>query len=174
MRSNFNCYGIDFYRPFYVYAKTRFPDIKFYHSDINNLYILKKNDVITACDVLEHIKNPQKVIKQVYELLNKDGIFFVKVPNLNSLDKKLKGKDWFGYTDKTHVSLLSEEQWSKLFVKNNFKIVKKYYEGYFDIPYFKKLKTIQKLFLLPGIFTYIAGINILSKKGENIIFVLRR
>jgi 2-polyprenyl-3-methyl-5-hydroxy-6-metoxy-1,4-benzoquinol methylase len=50
-------------------------------SDIN-----KKFDLITMFHALEHIPNPIKTFKLLYELLNKDGSLFIEVPNIETKD----------------------------------------------------------------------------------------
>ena len=50
-------------------------------ADIN-----KKFDLITMFHVLEHIPNPIKTFKLLYEILNKEGILFIEVPNIETKD----------------------------------------------------------------------------------------
>ncbi|MFC1708947.1 class I SAM-dependent methyltransferase [Candidatus Omnitrophota bacterium] len=40
----------------------------------------KTVDLITCCEVLEHCSSPIELVKNVYQWLNKDGLFFVSVP----------------------------------------------------------------------------------------------
>jgi len=44
----------------------------------------KKFDLITMFHALEHIPNPIKTFKSLYELLYKDGILFIEVPNIET------------------------------------------------------------------------------------------
>ena len=46
----------------------------------------KNFDLITMFHALEHIPNPIKTFKKLYELLNKDGIVFIEVPNIETKD----------------------------------------------------------------------------------------
>lgn len=68
--------------------------VKKYH--LKNVFISKGNalynnfpenyfDIIIAADVLEHFKKPGKAIKEIYRLLNHDGVLIVSVPTENFL-----------------------------------------------------------------------------------------
>jgi len=80
-------------------------------------------DMITCFDVLEHLDNPGAVIRECRRVLKRGGVFVARVPNTLSPGCKWKKEDWFGYKDKTHVSLLSNEEWFEVFRKNDFEIV---------------------------------------------------
>ncbi|MBA7492174.1 methyltransferase [subsurface metagenome] len=54
--------------------------------NINNLLFPKNSfDVVTAFDVLEHLENDQKAIKEVFKVLRNRGIFLLTVPSYNWL-----------------------------------------------------------------------------------------
>lgn len=57
-------------------------NIKFVCNDIMNTTIIKENsmDVVTILACLEHVKDPTKVLKRVYEILKPGGRIFVRVP----------------------------------------------------------------------------------------------
>ena len=46
-----------------------------------------KFDIITMFHVMEHIPNPVKTFKKLYELLNEDGSLFIEVPNIESFSQ---------------------------------------------------------------------------------------
>ena len=46
----------------------------------------KKFDLITMFHALEHIPNPIKTFKLLYELLNNEGSLFIEVPNIETKD----------------------------------------------------------------------------------------
>lgn len=57
----------------------------FYVKDLSNSFdvsgLKSQYDLVIANDFLEHVYNPHAVIKAVYELTNKDSIFFISNPN---------------------------------------------------------------------------------------------
>jgi len=46
-----------------------------------------KFDIITMFHVMEHIPNPVKTFKKLYDLLNEDGSLFIEVPNIESFSQ---------------------------------------------------------------------------------------
>ena len=46
-----------------------------------------KFDVITMFHVMEHIPDPIKTFKKLYDLLNEDGFLFIEVPNIESFSQ---------------------------------------------------------------------------------------
>jgi 2-polyprenyl-3-methyl-5-hydroxy-6-metoxy-1,4-benzoquinol methylase len=46
-----------------------------------------KFDIITMFHVMEHIPNPVKTFKKLYELLNEGGSLFIEVPNIESFSQ---------------------------------------------------------------------------------------
>jgi SAM-dependent methyltransferase len=60
-------------------------------------------DVITCSDVLEHLYEPRKVFRMVYEWLKPGGIFYVFVPNINSWEARAFGSRWYGLDLPRHL-----------------------------------------------------------------------
>jgi len=61
-----------------------------------------KFDVITMFHVMEHIPDPIKTFKKLYDLLNKDGFLFIEVPNIESFSQS-PGNTFF----KAHIHYFS-------------------------------------------------------------------
>ncbi len=54
-------------------------------------------DVVTAFDVIEHVKEPMEFLEQVAALLKPGGAFFVSTPDVSSLAARIFGKRWHFY-----------------------------------------------------------------------------
>jgi ubiquinone/menaquinone biosynthesis C-methylase UbiE len=105
-------------------------------------------DIVTSFDTLEHIEKPENALKECNRVLKNGGLLVISVPNTHSIGKKWKGKDWFGFRDHTHKSLLSNQQWIGAVQKSGFEIETTFYDGLWDSPYFKSTPTtIQHMFL---------------------------
>jgi len=86
----------------------------------------KKNnffDVITLWHSLEHISDPEKVIKTSNRLLRKNGYLIIEVPNLGSFERKLFGQFWFHLDVPRHLYHFPKESLFKKLKENHFKIV---------------------------------------------------
>lgn len=73
---------------------TKIPNLKVVKIDAQNFSFKEKNfDLITACDVIEHLKNDTEFLKTCYNHLAKNGNLFISVPAIKFLygirDKKL-------------------------------------------------------------------------------------
>ena len=88
------------------------------------VYSNENFDAVVFRNLLEHIYNPNKFLKEVSACLKYGGKIFIDVPNLKEVIK-LGG---FGLFFHQHVSYFTINTIKKLLIKNGFKITK-YYEG---------------------------------------------
>jgi 2-polyprenyl-3-methyl-5-hydroxy-6-metoxy-1,4-benzoquinol methylase len=84
---NIELYGIELDSNASQIAKQR--GFKIFNKDIMELEINKKYDLIVMNSVLEHLREPFKVLQQVRKHLKKNGILYFNVPNVNSLSHKI-------------------------------------------------------------------------------------
>lgn len=77
-------------------------------------------DVVCAFDVLEHIKNDEAVLKNIYKLLKKDGFFIFTVPAFQSL---FSSHDIY----MNHRRRYSRKELKHKLLNNNFKPLDLYY-----------------------------------------------
>lgn len=63
-------------------------------------------DLVTAIALIEHLtlKEGQQFIKEAHRVLKKGSYFFLGTPNLLSPRRLLKGRNWFAYSDPTHIT----------------------------------------------------------------------
>jgi 2-polyprenyl-3-methyl-5-hydroxy-6-metoxy-1,4-benzoquinol methylase len=78
---------------------------KFYGLDIRTGYLEaqgfgeKQFDLITIWDVIEHLTNPQQIVKLIHNFLKDDGILVVNFPNHDSFARKILGWKWPMYVN---------------------------------------------------------------------------
>jgi 2-polyprenyl-3-methyl-5-hydroxy-6-metoxy-1,4-benzoquinol methylase len=77
-------------------------------------------DVVTCMDVLEHLKNTDKLLKNIFNVLKDEGILFLTTPNYNILRKLI-----YHFPDKMehHISLFHINEILKKLERNGFKIL---------------------------------------------------
>lgn len=86
----------------------------------------EKFDVITFGDVLEHLYDPWRIIKNCQNILKEDGKILVSIPNISHLSvilNLIRGK--FDYTnsgilDNTHIRFFTKESVLQMFLENYY------------------------------------------------------
>lgn len=134
-------------------------------------------DGIISLHVFEHLENPKYTIADLVKLLKYGGVLFAVIPNPDGWGKRIKGRNWFAYRDKTHVSLLSSRNWVNLFKESGLEIVKLSGDGLWDVPYLPKIPIfIQKLFFYPSCLPQIVTKRLINppELGECLIVVARK
>lgn len=105
-------------------------------------------NVITLWHVLEHIHNLDETVNQFYELLKKDGLLVVSVPNYNSLDRTIYGDYWAAYDVPRHLYHFKISTISLLMKRLGFVLEKAYpmpFDAYYIALYSEQYKRTNKL-----------------------------
>ena len=118
---SFKLYGIDISEYAIGRAKKILPKAKLICADASESMPFQKNyfDVVTAFHVIEHVKHPESIIKNIKKVLKPGGYLFLEAPINFWFRKIIKYFD----KDKSHISILSISEYIKLLEKNGFKIV---------------------------------------------------
>jgi len=89
-------------------------------------------DCVTLFDVLEHLTRPYDALEELKRVLKPGGAIILSTPNLRSISRLAKGKQWVGTYDPTHKWLFDSR--SLRFVLGR--------AGFFDI--------VSKTYFLPS------------------------
>ncbi|MGI6483980.1 MAG: class I SAM-dependent methyltransferase [Methanobacterium sp.] len=98
----------------------KLPDLKDY-----NLYF----DVILLSNVLEHLKSPSKVLKNLKGYLKKDGFAIIVLPNIAHISiriKLLSGNFKYkesGILDKTHLRFFYKKTAENIIINSGYEII---------------------------------------------------
>jgi len=98
------------------------------------------------------------------------------MPNGSSIGRKLKGEDWFGFHDKTHIWFYTPEHWEMLLCETGLIVEFTGGDGLGYSPYFKGLPSELDTLLIKFP-TQIAGIMhfpLPKNWNETIYFVCRK
>ncbi len=110
--------GSEVYLKGLMYAKKNIPSVDFVQYDVTQGDIGKSRfHIISAFDVVEHIDNDSAALRHINEMLNKDGVLIISVPQhkflWGSLDELVK-----------HKRRYSRQELVAKLATNNFDIVK--------------------------------------------------
>lgn len=79
-------------------------------------------DIITIFHVLEHVKEPEKYIQKFDQILDRQGMLLIEVPNYASWSRRLTGAHWLALEPKYHIHFFETETLVALLEKYNFTI----------------------------------------------------
>lgn len=128
--------GIDINKKAIKKANTLFPQTNFLKADISNLPFKNNTfEIITGFDILEHLSNPKKVLKEVYRILKKGGIVHFSTPlegQPGTLYWLLSYLNWHGKEKYAgHQQKFSRSSFLKLIKKSGFKIINQRFSFHF-------------------------------------------
>src|SRR5271170_178585 len=70
-------------------------------------------DAVIISHVLEHTEDPVSLLSRIYKLMNPDGVLYVAVPDIDSLQFQLFGKRWEVISPLAHFQYFSEATLSR-------------------------------------------------------------
>lgn len=111
--------------------------------------IKEKFDYVVLTDVLEHLKNPERLLEKLKFFLNANGLLIVSIPNIANWSIRLSllfGKfnyEETGILDKTHLRFFTRETAIKLIEESGYTIEKIKFSGTKVLP---ALKAVQFVF----------------------------
>lgn len=123
--------GVDAYTKAISYATKRFPHIYFIKTDAHTLPF-KNNyfDLVVCYETIEHVKNPEKVLAQIYRVLQKGGVAIIAMDSGNLLFRlvwyvweKTKGSVWQG----AHLHPFHHDELENKIKKAGFIVTKKHF-----------------------------------------------
>jgi len=99
-------------------------------------------DVVSATDFIEHISDPQKLLREISRIIKPKGFLFLITPDISSFSRKIWGRRWFQYKYE-HVIYWEQKTLQRLLQNHDFEIVfcrsnyKRFQLGYYRF-YFQK------------------------------------
>jgi len=81
-------------------------------------------DVVSMWHVLEHLYAPHQAIQRVRDLLKKNGVLVIAVPNVESLDRKLYSRNWIAFDAPRHVQHFSLKSLRMLCEMHKFELIR--------------------------------------------------
>ncbi len=124
--------GIDISENAIEEAKKNVRNWDFYSCDINQSFNLhKKCDLITCMAVIEHVFDPNEVVKNISWNINQWWILIIQVPNIVCITRRIAFLFWNrprtsrdAWWDWWHIAYFSKKDVVNLFKDNWFEIIK--------------------------------------------------
>jgi SAM-dependent methyltransferase len=132
-------------------------------------------DIITLVDVIEHVTNPARLLKDIGKALDRDGIFILVTPDVRSMAARVFGYRWWHYRF-AHIGYFNRANLKLLLDKTGFSIVQTIRPAwYFTLQYLGiRIQSFLPKFLrfpLPGI---MKRITIPLNLRDSILVVCRK
>ncbi len=138
----------------------------------------QKFQVITLWHVLEHLPNLEEQIKTLVELLEKDGVMVIAVPNFKSFDAKHYKSHWAAFDVPRHLWHFSKTSITKLFARHQMEVVKikpMWFDAFYVSLLSEKYKG-NKLYLLSAFFVGLwSNLKaVFTKEHSSLIYILKK
>lgn len=134
-------------------------------------------DAIVGLHVVEHLEDPEAVVRKLARISKAGALLLLATPNLRAPFIKLKGDEWHGYKDPTHINMKQPEEWRALLERSGYKVEKVFSDGLWNVPYIPVIPA--KLQLL--IFGWPAALQVLLggtfnplRLGEDAVIIARK
>lgn len=154
-QDRWDVYGCEIAEHLVTYAAEEY-NLKLHQGALQTYHPPFEFDVISMYHILEHVTSPIDLLHAAYERLKADGLLVVEVPNAASLDAKLRGKQWIGWSLPIHFFHFTPATLIKMLEHCNFRVVRIDYSSsqYFDAWWTKPIRRFvplsQQLRLLSG------------------------
>ena len=140
-----NYTGIEFDLNMYKFAISKSRNVVYGNFLTTNFK--QKFDVLFASQVVEHIDEPNIFFNKCNEVLSKDGILHIDVPNDNSMISYIRkiysNKNYYGaIRPPYHMRAYTSKSLKKLFLNNNFYNIKTFSKFNLDRTYGQIVETI--------------------------------
>ena len=135
-------------------------------------------DAVTLWHVLEHLPNPEHVLSKIHNLLEKNGVLMIAVPNINSLDARYYKSYWAALDVPRHIWHYTIKGIISLVESKGFKLEKKY-PLFFDAFYVSYISETHKnswFSMIRGFFfALLSNFSALfNKEFSSMIFVFKK
>ena len=77
-------------------------------------------DVVVMTHILEHLADPAAVLKEILEIMNPGGILYITVPDMDSVQFRIFGKNYDFINPLAHLQYFGEESLTRLLLDCGF------------------------------------------------------
>jgi 2-polyprenyl-3-methyl-5-hydroxy-6-metoxy-1,4-benzoquinol methylase len=96
---------------------------QFIHSTVEEFSKNEQFDLVLMLNLIEHVKDPEKVLASIKDSMTEDGLLLIKTPNTHSLNSQIfKRLYWGGYHAPRHWVLFNKNNLYNLAHKVGFEV----------------------------------------------------
>lgn len=122
-REGFKAYGIEVNKDAYQYCKDTQGLLNVFYGDLKQADFPENYfDVITAIEVIEHIRDIKDFICDIHRVLKPGGILYLVTPDIKSLSGRLMGFRFWSYRG-MHLHYFSKKTLYKFLDRNGFSVI---------------------------------------------------
>jgi len=112
----------------YIHSKYVY-DVR--HGDINDVKFDKLFDVISAIDVIEHLRDPFEVVRKMRQIIKEDGLLILGTMDSDSTVSRIFGKRLEDFRRiREHLFFFSRKTLADVLNRNGFDVIKIEYVGH--------------------------------------------
>ena len=115
-------HGLDFNADVVQQARSRAPDAFVHHGTLDNFQASGRFAYIALHHALEHVRQPQNVLRRCHALLENGGVLSVSVPNIDSFEAHLFRTRWRGLDIPRHLVHFSRSTLARLVRQQGFRV----------------------------------------------------
>ena len=135
-------------------------------------------DGITLWHVLEHLPNPEHLLSKIHNLLEKNGVLMIAVPNINSLDARYYKSYWAALDVPRHIWHYTIKGIISLVESKGFKLEKRYplFFDAFYVSYISETHKNSRFSMIRGFFfALLSNFSALfNKEFSSMIFIFKK
>lgn len=122
--AGFKVYGVEMEKEAVKTAQEKFGLKNIYQKNVKEIGFPERYfDVITLFDILEHLENPEVILKELKKLLKPNGVLVIQSPNIESFMFKLTKEKWNWLLFPNHLYHFTPKSLTLLLKHSGFKIV---------------------------------------------------
>jgi len=80
----------------------------------------KQYDIVVACQVIEHVRDPQEFFRTLGTIVTPGGVIVVTTPNYDTWWRRLMGSAWIGYQHPEHLFFFTPQTLTAFFQNAGF------------------------------------------------------
>ena len=104
---------------------SRIPGLQIFTQSLDECRFAKDSfDLVVQWHVLEHLENPNAVLKEIHRVLKSEGHLVLEVPNFSSWQAGIFGNRWFHLDIPRHLYHFSMQGLIRMLRQNGFTIVR--------------------------------------------------